>query len=676
MPVFAQEKGQQNDTDNNKSEPYRSEDYKMFASISENMLFNKSLTGDPDIMGDDGFGFRVPSLLRAVTPDEEDEDVLLAMAHVGNDSADWGNLNVGIRRSLDNGKTWSNVDKILSLPVRDAPQAFHDWGSAFYIDPVPVQADNGDIVMLVDMWPESKGLHAAHWLENGTGHTTIDGKDYLVLYDGDSKVGDGQINDQGNAYTVRENGWVYDSDNQKTNYYIPPNHSADFQYQTMGDMYYAVGEPDYITKTPPLVPQDPSDQLEVSDDIYVGNIYLNYNKPEFNPDGPEFVQKRFVGPDKKGDEYSKYPEVETDPAPLRATVTSYLWVTRSSDFGKTWSQPVDITPQVKIPEDGAFLGLGPGTGLNLNNQEDERKNDRLMMPVYALGKGAAIYSDDNGVTWSRATSSHEGYINNIDEMQFIELYDGTVMSFGRQPGKGDTPVSISKDGGETWGEQFYNKLQSVQVQKSLITYPMDRNDATDEKINYVPGMQKGKQYVIASHPIGEPNVASRTNGVVELGEVQEDGDVIWVAKRSLKLTPNPYANTQGYENFFAYSSLAVLENGNIGILFEPQPNNYIAYAEFNLEWLNEGSNAQTILKRLDDYKNDFSSQDAYHTIKTHLNAIKHFENQEKADKVNKHLDNLKDLINYQKEHQMISNEVYNYLKVNADYLTKKWQEAL
>lgn len=137
----------------------------------------------------------------------------------------------------------------------------------------------------------------------------------------------------------------------------------------------------------------------------MGNIYLNVNKPDFHSDEPEFVKKRSVGPDKEGERYSKYPDIETDPAPLRAAVTSHLWGTRSSDFGETWSQPVDITPQVKRPEDGAFLGAAPGTGLHLDNQNDPDDNGRLLMPVYTLGKGAAIYSDDNGVTWERATSS-------------------------------------------------------------------------------------------------------------------------------------------------------------------------------------------------------------------------------------------------------------------------------
>ncbi|MEG1929139.1 MAG: sialidase family protein, partial [Niameybacter sp.] len=76
-------------------------------------------------------------------------------------------------------------------------------------------------------------------------------------------------------------------------------------------------------------------------------------------------------------------------------------------------------------------------------------------------------------------------------------------------------------------------------------------------------------------------------GVISLGEVQEDGTIVWIKERSLNLTPNPYADATGFERFFAYSSLAVLENGDIGLLYEPQPNNLIAYRSFSLRWIFE-----------------------------------------------------------------------------------------
>ncbi|MBP3910669.1 MAG: exo-alpha-sialidase [Niameybacter sp.] len=548
----------------------------IFVSTNPNKLHSPDLAGNPEHMGNLQ-GCRIPSLLMAHSHDESTPHTLLAIADIGNDSADWGKVDIGLRRSFDNGKTWTSpVQTILSLPAHHAPQEFHDWHSAFYIDAVTTQAQNGDLVMVVDMWPECKGLHNPSYLEERPGYKLIDGVYYQVLYSGDSKVTQESTGSFGDVYTIREDGWIYDSQNQKTHYYIPQHHNIDYNYITMGDMYYAVGEGDYIHKCPPLVPLDPSSDPTTPHDIYVGNIYLNYDKPHFDPEHPVFVQKRHVTvPD------SLYETYETDPAPLRAVVTSYLWVTRSTDLGATWSQPYDITPQVKVDSDGAFLGTGPGTGLTLKHQSNPTRNGRIIMPVYALDKAAAIYSDDNGYTWHRSDTNGNRYMNNIDESQLIELLNGDIISFGRQYTKGKTPISISHDGGETWSEQQTTDLISVRCQKSVITYPVDT-------FPYPEQMQQGKQYVLSSHPTGNaPLDASRTNGVISLGEVQEDGTILWIRERSLNLSPNPYENAKGYERFFGYSSLAVLENGHIGILYEPQPNNCIVFTSFDLNWLFE-----------------------------------------------------------------------------------------
>ncbi|MEG1147905.1 MAG: sialidase family protein [Niameybacter sp.] len=542
----------------------------IFASTNPDKLKSPTLAASPTIMGNLQ-GCRIPSLLLAQPVKADDQPVLIAISDIGNDSADWGKVEIGMRRSFDSGKTWTTpVETILSLPAHHAPQDFHDWHSAFYIDAVTTQATNGDIVMLVDMYPESKGLHAPEYLESGTGYTSIDGNSYQVLH---SEHGNSV-----NTYTIREEGWIYDCNGHKTRYYIPQHHNPKYQYVTMGDMYYAATpeQGEYISFYPPLVPEAPSLSTDASHDIYVGNIYLNFEKPATNLEHPVFVQKRHVAPPA-----SLYETYETDPAPLCAVVTSYLWVTRSIDQGATWSQPYDITPQVKVASDHAFLGTGPGTGLTLQHQKEASKNGRLLMPVYALGKASALYSDDHGYTWHRANTNGNLYMNNVDECQLIELLNGDVISFGRQSTKAPTPISVSHDGGETWGVQMTTDLISLCCQKSVITYPVG-------KFPYPDGMEEGKQYVLSSHPSGNaPEDASRTNGVISLGEVQEDGTIVWIKERSLNLTPNPYADATGFERFFAYSSLAVLENGDIGLLYEPQPNNLIAYRSFSLRWIFE-----------------------------------------------------------------------------------------
>ena len=83
--------------------------------------------------------------------------------------------------------------------------------------------------------------------------------------------------------------------------------------------------------------------------------------------------------------------------------TSYLWMVTSDDDGKTWSDPVDITPQVK--EDWClFFGTGPGVGIQLHTGDYD---GRLVVPIYTANSNvggsqssAVIYSDDHGATWN------------------------------------------------------------------------------------------------------------------------------------------------------------------------------------------------------------------------------------------------------------------------------------
>ena len=85
-------------------------------------------------------------------------------------------------------------------------------------------------------------------------------------------------------------------------------------------------------------------------------------------------------------------------APLKTPKRSYIFMTKSSDQGKTWSEPKDITGDILLKSDSTFLGVAPGNGIAL-------KDGRLVFTVYTLrGGSASIYSDDNGETWKRDTT--------------------------------------------------------------------------------------------------------------------------------------------------------------------------------------------------------------------------------------------------------------------------------
>ena len=126
-----------------------------------------------------------------------------------------------------------------------------------------------------------------------------------------------------------------------------------------------------------------------------------------------------------------------DKGELTVLNTTYLWMVYSDDDGATWSDPVDITPQVK-KDWMLFLGTGPGVGIQLDN-------GNLVVPVYhsnsnvgASQSSAVIISEDGGETWTIGESPQKlrGYDPStmtsggmLTESQAVQLNNGNVLLF-------------------------------------------------------------------------------------------------------------------------------------------------------------------------------------------------------------------------------------------------------
>jgi sialidase-1 len=224
---------------------------------------------------------------------------------------------------------------------------------------------------------------------------------------------------------------------------------------------------------------------------------------------------------------------------------------KSTDDGVSWSEPEDITPQV-----GVFVA-GPSVGIQL-------ASGRLIIPGYTGHGGVpawrsqsrVIYSDDHGKTW-KAGSSVGGFTN---ESQAVELTDGTLMLNARRRDK--VPyryVALSRDRGETWMKTYDDKaLVDPVCQASLWRYTRANGD--------------GKSRLLFSNPANaERN--DRSNMTVRLSH---DEGSTWPVSRQVCAGPA------------GYSCLAILADGNIGLLYESgdkQPYKKITFARFNLEWL-------------------------------------------------------------------------------------------
>ncbi len=237
------------------------------------------------------------------------------------------------------------------------------------------------------------------------------------------------------------------------------------------------------------------------------------------------------------------------------------WILHSDDEGATWSAPRDITRTTKRPTGVTTLASGPGIGIQLRHGPHA---GRLVVPFnegpYGKWNVYAIFSDDRGETWELGEPTASPYAGTVNEVQMVELPDGTVRFNARGWGKtGLRRTALSRDGGRTWSEvSNVPELREPSCMASMVRYSEARNGA--------------KSRILYSGPFG----GGRTNGTVF---VSYDEGETWPVKKTI--VPGK----------FGYSVLARLPDGTIGCLFErgeKDPYERITLARFTLEWLTDG----------------------------------------------------------------------------------------
>lgn len=101
-------------------------------------------------------------------------------------------------------------------------------------------------------------------------------------------------------------------------------------------------------------------------------------------------------------------------------------------------------------------------------------------------------------------------------------------------------------------------------------------------------------------------------------------------------------------------------------------NAWNSLTEFRIHPLvDETISISTILNILNDYSEEITPE-AFRALELHLKAVEHFETQEEKEKIVKHMESFKLLLDKQKDQNLISGEAYDILTTNTDSLIRKW----
>jgi sialidase-1 len=225
-----------------------------------------------------------------------------------------------------------------------------------------------------------------------------------------------------------------------------------------------------------------------------------------------------------------------------------LYVQSSTDHGQTWGEPRDITEEI-TPADWPRKNFKFITSGRAMQTED----GRIVHTLVNLQKGLHLFqSRDHGKSWEMLDPA----IRPANESKVIELADGRWMLNARVNGAGFRWVHVSDDQGQTWTDYREDQLVDPGCNASIIRYTRKKDGFAKDRLLFSNANAFGAR----------KNLAVRIS--YDEGETWSEGRVL-----------DPGVSM--------YSDMTVLEDGSIGLVYEPDRKD-IVFMRFTLEDLTDG----------------------------------------------------------------------------------------
>jgi sialidase-1 len=236
---------------------------------------------------------------------------------------------------------------------------------------------------------------------------------------------------------------------------------------------------------------------------------------------------------------------------MKPTETGQFVLVKSTDDGLTWSDPINITEQIKDPS-WQLLFQGPGRGITLNDgtlvfpaQFKADIGEKALDGGQYTAHSTIVYSQDGGETWHVGTGAKP----NTTEAQVVQLANGSLMLNMRDDRnrqiKDETngrAVAVSDDLGETWTihSSSNSALPEPNCMASLIAADVEMNGQKQQVLFFSNPNDKG----------------ARINMSIK---ASLDQGHTWPEANQVLLN-----ETQG----FGYSCMTMVDENTVGILYE------------------------------------------------------------------------------------------------------------
>ena len=239
--------------------------------------------------------------------------------------------------------------------------------------------------------------------------------------------------------------------------------------------------------------------------------------------------------------------------------TRRIYVMSSGDDGNSWSEPTEITKDVK-KDNWTWYATGPVHGIQIQNGSHK---GRMIIPCDHIESKSKkyyshiIFSDDGGNSWEVGGITPQDYVN---ECTVVEINKGKLLLNMRNYDRSqeNRKISVSDDGGITWGNIYSDETLIEPIcQASLLRYSFSG---------------KYKKHLMFLNPSDKKK---RINMTLKLSS---DYGKTWNSKLVLHTGPS------------AYSDLTRLNGDGIGCLFEAgvsSPYEGIVFKEVKIDDLKE-----------------------------------------------------------------------------------------